>query len=578
MKKLLSILFVFAFLLFFASLFSQKIFATTCASLSSITQCKNAMCNNGVGDSEINGSFSDCGNGTGNFWCCASKCTLNPNNCPSGYTCVGDGNVSDSKNNIGKCSQGGGSSVSISTPSDPCSVVSPYTDEVPSGWYCPTDGGSILYNCAGGKTSSQKTCTKGCQETTGEDICVDDSSTTTCTPSRCNQICNGSCDLFAPKCNGSVCCGQPNCAGTPIEHNSAQCKGVIWNGKPLTCGSSNSTPVINGYIDGAYCTPTDPAHIGGTTNTWIPSTVSAIYGWACNTGTDSPLTNVDLYDNGTKFTTVTADKPRNEANFKTNSHCQSINHGYYYAIPADRASGTHTITAKVGSQALIVWARTGYPIQNQYSNCTVASNTTTLTIDVGLDGIGHVGDRVNPAWAPVAGQANTGSNQTPKTNPRKDFDIKVGSVDKSGQIFTYDPAKGIYEGTVDLGTSFATCTSCVVSITTGGHLVRKVTVPTITAGSTTNKITYDSTNGPNMIAGDIAGSATAGMDNGLGPLDYQALLSCMNDADIPSFDSHVTCNSMPAYIKDTDLNDDGNIDKFDYNLFIREISKGHLGD
>ena len=133
-----------------------------------------------------------------------------------------------------------------------------------------------------------------------------------------------------------------------------------------------------------------------------------------------------------------------------------------------------------------------------------------------------------------------------------------------------------------MGTSITTG-SYLVTLTTPGYLVRKVANVTITANKNDNKINFtDATTGPYLVPGDIVGNNDqATPDNNLGPLDYSMLMSCLiDDHDInTSSASQSTCNTNNTlYHKLSDLNDDGKVDKFDYNLFIREISKIQNGD
>jgi hypothetical protein len=212
-------------------------------------------------------------------------------------------------------------------------------------------------------------------------------------------------------------------------------------------------------------------------------------------------------------------------------------------------------------------------------SCTEGQNCntpTTLSFTIGLDGIGHVGDRPNPTtWQEVSGQHGTGSNQNPTTNPRI-FDIKVGANDYPNQSFIFDTTSGLYTGTVDLVASFATG-PYLVTIETAGYLIRKIPNVTITAGSTTNIHYVDATNGPYLVPGDID------MDNHLTSTDYSILLSCLSDSDINDFDNHAICNQNANYKTRSDLDDNGTADtplvnKFDYNLFVREFSKVQTGD
>jgi hypothetical protein len=74
-----------------------------------------------------------------------------------------------------------------------------------------------------------------------------------------------------------------------------------------------------------------------------------------------------------------------------------------------------------------------------------------------------------------------------------------------------------------------------------------------------------------LVTGDI------NMDNHLSILDYNVLMSCLNDPDINPSD-HTACNGNADFVKRADLEDNGVVNKFDYNLFLREISKVPDGD
>ena len=70
----------------------------------------------------------------------------------------------------------------------------------------------------------------------------------------------------------------------------------------------------------------------------------------------------------------------------------------------------------------------------------------------------------------------------------------------------------------------------------------------------------------NLVAGDID------ENNLLTITDYNILLSCVNDAAVVNIDNRVLCNTNTTYITQSDLDDNGTVDKFDYNLFLREYA------
>jgi len=61
-----------------------------------------------------------------------------------------------------------------------------------------------------------------------------------------------------------------------------------------------------------------------------------------------------------------------------------------------------------------------------------------------------------------------------------------------------------------------------------------------------------------MVTGDINN------DNQINILDYNILMGCYSDL-LPA----VSCNGGDSLL--ADLTDDGNVNQFDYNLFLREL-------
>jgi hypothetical protein len=193
-------------------------------------------------------------------------------------------------------------------------------------------------------------------------------------------------------------------------------------------------------------------------------------------------------------------------------------------------------------------------------SCNVQSGDTTLTFTIGLDGIGTTGDSVTTV--------STGSNKNPNTPTRtlnvKLFDTTNKETDFTGTMTydsnTSDSAYGLFTGTVDLGGSF-TGGSYTVKVSTPGHLVRLIPgTQTITSG-TTNAMPQ-----VRLVAGDI------NSDNYINILDYNLLMSCSNDVNITNPDNGAACSQNANYAKNADLDDNGVVNSFDYNLFLREYS------
>src|SRR5579859_2139931 len=75
-----------------------------------------------------------------------------------------------------------------------------------------------------------------------------------------------------------------------------------------------------------------------------------------------------------------------------------------------------------------------------------------------------------------------------------------------------------------------------------------------------------------MINGDIAPIAGNVIeDDALDILDYNALISCYGSKQITA-----TCTMPPTSLSSgADINDDGNVNGSDYNLFLRELPTQH---
>lgn len=184
---------------------------------------------------------------------------------------------------------------------------------------------------------------------------------------------------------------------------------------------------------------------------------------------------------------------------------------------------------------------------------------TMLAFTIGMDAIGSTGDNTNPTNL-------SSSNKTPKHTIRN-LAVQIFNSNNS-QVFAqigsinYNSTSGVFTGTVDLGTNFANG-NYIVKVEADGHL-RKLIPGIQNISSALHQPLQISR--VNLVTGDVDSN------NVLNINDYNILLSCITDVDIANIDNHALCNKNANYIKLSDLEDNGVINKFDYNLFLREYS------
>lgn len=238
-----------------------------------------------------------------------------------------------------------------------------------------------------------------------------------------------------------------------------------------------------------------------------------------------------------------------------------------------------------------------------------ADGHTRINFKIGLDGIGVTGDRPNPDhYKEVKNAAGVvvgaGSNFALK-RPSRSFTITINSV-KHTQDFTFDNTStsatyGLFTGTIDLGTTFATADYTIYA-SAEAHLVQKFPAAIhIVNGTTTTAPRL------NLVAGDVTGDGTGDIDisdagvqtpgtvsvagvepdNKLTIFDYTVLMSCLHDPDINDFDNGATCKkdgkngvdfTRRSNLEDNAVSGNDIVDKYDYNLFVREFSKVQNGD
>lgn len=193
---------------------------------------------------------------------------------------------------------------------------------------------------------------------------------------------------------------------------------------------------------------------------------------------------------------------------------------------------------------------TASPTTVQTPTVTTPPLTTLLSFNVMIHGIGNSGDNVNPTASDL-------SNKNP-LHPEREVMVWVYNdqnqlaASRSG-VITYASASGSFIGSIDIGDSLP-LGDYTVRIKEPTHLRRLV--PGI------HRITPSQENLLPQIA-IVAGDANN--DNTLNILDYNLVVGCYSDL-APAVD----CDDERKLL--TDINDDGNVNQFDYNIFLREIT------
>ncbi len=191
---------------------------------------------------------------------------------------------------------------------------------------------------------------------------------------------------------------------------------------------------------------------------------------------------------------------------------------------------------------------TGNPTDTPAPTLTPGANDTSVGLDLLLHGLGKGGDNANPN-----GTGNTSPVHTQRTVVVQAYDSNNNLVATNQGNVIYDTNSGSFKGSVDLGQNMATG-AYTVKVKSDQYLRALVPgIQTLTAGQT-NQLPQTT-----LIAGDING------DNQINILDYNILMGCYSDLLPP-----VSCATGDEVL--SDLDDDGHVNQFDYNLFLRELS------
>jgi hypothetical protein len=177
------------------------------------------------------------------------------------------------------------------------------------------------------------------------------------------------------------------------------------------------------------------------------------------------------------------------------------------------------------------------------------SSETTLAVTVFLHGIGKAGDSVNktPSGTDHPLHANRSVTISLYDTQKNLIAMKQGTV-------VYDPASGSFKGSVLLDTDCKTG-KYFVEVNMDQYIKQMLSATqTITTGTTTALPSIS------LVAGD------ANNDEYLDIVDYSIVIGCFSEL-MPA----ASCDANTKVLGD--INDDGVVNQFDYNLFLRELTK-----
>ncbi len=180
---------------------------------------------------------------------------------------------------------------------------------------------------------------------------------------------------------------------------------------------------------------------------------------------------------------------------------------------------------------------------------TPQPGTTLLKLTLFLHGIGKGGDNVNPTGGGTVNPLHQQRQVTVEI-----FDKNNTLVSTKTGLVVFTGATGSFVGQIDLGTTIATD---AYTARVGTNQFLKKVVPGILSITKGQSLTVTPLY---LVTGD------ANNDNRLNVLDYNAILDCFSNFGQPR-----NC-ADPAKKQMVDINDDGNVNEFDYNLFLRELS------
>lgn len=306
-----------------------------------------------------------------------------------------------------------------------------------------------------------------------------------------------------------------------LGFNLAQTTGTVW--------IDNVSYSMGGYTQTPTSTPVPTAKPVPTTAPTLKPTPTSVYPTPTNSPTKAPTsypTSVISYPTPTPTYVYPTPTPTTYA-YPTPT----------YAYPTSTPTPTYA-----------------YPTPTYAPTPTPVPGDTILNFTVGLQGIGNAGDAVN---------LNSTGNMNPlhpiRTITATVYDAQNQLVATQSGTITYNTTTGLFQGSVDIGQGISTG---LYSVKIKANQYLRALIPgiqTITQGKT-NTMPYVS-----LIVGDITGA------NEINITDYNVLMACYSDLEPPqdpSLCGQYTVNGFSM----ADLNDDGAVNEFDYNLFLRELS------
>ncbi len=178
--------------------------------------------------------------------------------------------------------------------------------------------------------------------------------------------------------------------------------------------------------------------------------------------------------------------------------------------------------------------------------------STSISLNLLLHGLGKGGDSANP---------NGGGTAAPRRSQRS---VAIEVLDSQNKLVltkegtvNFDSSVGNFKGDVDLGTE----------VPTGAYTVKVKADQFLKAlGPGIQSFTQGQIN---ILPQMTLTSGDMNNDNKIDILDYNTLADCYSDT-LPA----QNC-SDPAKKLSADITDDGSVNQFDYNLFLRELTNIH---
>jgi glucose/arabinose dehydrogenase len=184
---------------------------------------------------------------------------------------------------------------------------------------------------------------------------------------------------------------------------------------------------------------------------------------------------------------------------------------------------------------------------------SASPSATAISLTFFLHGIGNGGDNANPTGK---------GNMSPL---RFEREVMVEVYDKNNQVIQsaqgnvpYNSGDGNFKGTIDIG-----------DLAPGDYIV-KVQTPQYLKRTVPGFLTIATNNAHPMLPFSLVTGDTNN-DNSLSVIDYNLIIDCYSDLTPAMNCNDTTKKSM------TDITDDGKVNQYDYNLFLRELTT-HIGE